>query len=160
MLFRSTCAFGDDRTPELEVHLAVADAQVVVDDREQRREVGDRLVLGNVVVDAQAAAHVDETELAAQFFEVLDDDVDLVAHVLEDMQLADLRSDVQVQSDDVDVFERPDLRGVLKHFLVGDAELAVRLARVDAMVGLGVDVGVDAQRDVGQIGRASCRERV
>ena len=135
------------------MHLAVADAQVVVDDREQRREVGDRLVLGNVVVDAQAAAHVDETELAAQFFEVLDDDVDFVAHVLEDVQLADLRSDVQVQSDDVDVFERPDLRGVLKHFLVGDAELAVRLARVDAMVGLGVDVGVDAQRDVGHLAR-------
>ena len=71
-----------------------------VDDREQRREVGDRLVLGNVVVDAQAAAHVDETELAAQFFEVLDDDVDLVAHVLEDMQLADLRTDVQMHADD------------------------------------------------------------
>ena len=101
----------------------------------------------------EAAADIDEAEREAQLFEVLDDDVDLVAHVLEDMQLADLRSDVQVQSDDVDVFERPDLRGVLKHFLVGDAELAVRLARVDAVVGLGVDVGVDAQRDVGHLAR-------
>ena len=77
------------------------------------------------------------------------------------MQLADLRSDVQVQADDVDILERPDLRGVFEHLFVGDAELAVGLARVDAMVGFGVDVGVDAQRNVGHLahlGRESVNE--
>ena len=42
---------------------------------------------------------------------------------------------------------------MLEHLLVGDAELAVGLARVDAVVRLGVDVGVDAQRDVGHLAR-------
>lgn len=42
---------------------------------------------------------------------------------------------------------------MLEHLLVGDAELAVGLARVDAVVRLGVDVGVDAQRHVGHAAR-------
>lgn len=65
-------------------------------------------VLGHVVVDAQTAAHVDEAEGEAQPFEVLDDDVDLLAHALEDMQFADLRPDVQVHADDVQVPQRAE----------------------------------------------------
>ena len=67
------------------------------------------------------------------------------------MQFADLRPDVQVKADDVDVLERPDLLGVFENLLVGDAELTVGLTRVDAVVGLGVDVGVDTQRNVGHL---------
>ena len=74
-----------------------------MDDREERGEVGDRFVLGNVVIDAQATAHIDETEREAQPLEVLDDDVHLIAHVLEDVQLADLRTDVEMDAHDVDV---------------------------------------------------------
>ena len=135
------------------MHLAVADPQMVVDDGEQRREVGDRLVFGHVVVDAQTAAHVDETERKAQPFEVLDDDVDLLAHVLEDVQFADLRTDVQVNAHDAQVFQRADPLGVVQNLFVGDAELAVGLTRIDAVVGLGIDVGIDAQGDLHRTSR-------
>jgi len=100
------------------MHFAVADGEVVVHDREERREVGNRLVLRHVVIDAQAAADIDEAEREAQLFEVLDDDVHLVAHVLEHMQLADLRTDMQVDAYNPDVFERFDLLGMLKHLFI------------------------------------------
>ena len=100
------------------MHFAVADREVVVHDREQRSEIGDRFVLGHVVVDAQAAAHVDETERTPQLFEVLDDDVDFVAHVLEDVQLADLRPDMQMQADYIDMLECADLLGVLEYLFI------------------------------------------
>ena len=64
------------------------------------------------------------------------------------MQLADLRTDVQVQTDDADVRQRADLPGVFEHLLIRNAELAVGLSRVDAVVRLGVDVRVDAQRNL------------
>ena len=96
------------------MHFSVADREVIVHDREQRGEIGDRFV----VVDAQAAAHVDETERTAQLFEVLDDDVDFVAHVLEDVQLADLRPDMQMQADYIDILERADLLGVLEYLFI------------------------------------------
>lgn len=146
-------ALADDRPAKFEMHLAVADPQMVVDDGEQRREVGDRLVFGHVVVDAQTAAHVDETERKAQPFEVLDDDVDLLAHVLEDVQFADLRTDVQVNAHDAQVFQRADPLGVVQNLFVGDAELAVGLTRIDAVVGLGIDVGIDAQGDLHRTSR-------
>ena len=110
-------------------------------------------ILRHVVVDAQTAAHVDETEREAQPLEILDDDVDLLAHVLEDMQLADLRTDVQMHADDVQVLQRTDPLGVVQNLFVGDAELAVGLTRVDAVVGLGVDVGIDAQGDLHRASR-------
>ena len=64
------------------------------------------------------------------------------------MQLADLRADMQVHADNVQMIERLDPLGMLEHLLVGDAELAVGLARVDAMVRAGIDIGVDTQRDI------------
>ena len=140
----------DSQAVPTTVYLSV---QMVVDDGEQRREVGDRLVFGHVVVDAQTAAHVDETERKAQPFEVLDDDVDLLAHVLEDVQFADLRTDVQVNAHDAQVFQRTDPLGVVQNLFVGDAELAVGLTRIDAVVGLGIDVGIDAQGDLHRTSR-------
>lgn len=146
-------ALGHDGAPEFEVYFAAAHAQVVVDDREERGEVGDRLIFRHVVVDAQAAAHIDEAEREAESFEVLDDPVHLVAHVLEDVQFADLRTDVQVDADDAQVGERLQLLGMFENLLVGDAELAVGLPRIDASVRFGVDIGVDAQRHVGRAAR-------
>ena len=49
----------------------------------------------------------------------------------------------------VDVGERLDELGIFEYLLVRNAEFAVGLTRVDAAVGLGVDVGVDAQSDFG-----------
>jgi len=66
----------------------------------------------------EAAADIDEAEREAQLFEVLDDDVHLVAHVLEHMQLADLRTDMQVDAYDIDMLERLDLLGMLKHLFI------------------------------------------
>ena len=132
---------------------------MIVDDGEQRSEVGDRLVLRYVVVDAQAAAHVHEAERETQSLEVADDHIDLAAHVLEDMQFADLRTDVEMDADDVHMGQGLDPRGVLEHLLVRNAELAVGLSRVDAVVRAGVDVRVDTQCDVGHGARLR-RERI
>jgi len=150
-------ALADNRTAELEVHLAVAYVQVVAHDGEQRREVGDRLVFGHVVVDAQTAAYVHEAEPEAQTLQIPDDRLDLDAHILENVQLADLRPDMEVNADDVEVREAFDFVGVFLHLLVRDAELAVGLARVDAVVGLGVDVGVDTQGDVDRAAGLGCQ---
>ena len=68
--------------------------------------------------DWTLAADIDEAEREAQLFEVLDDDVHLVAHVLEHMQLADLRTDMQVDAYDIDMLERLDLLGMLKHLFI------------------------------------------
>ena len=80
-------------------------------------------------------------------------------NVLEDVQLAYLRTDVQVHAHDVEVAQRADILHAGENLLVGDAELAVGLARVDAVVGLRVDVGVDAQGDVDDLARLAC-ERI
>ena len=60
---------------------------------------------------------------------------------------------MQVDADDANVRQRLNPLGMGQHLLVRDAELAVGLSRVDAVVGLGVDVGVDAQRHVGHTPR-------
>ena len=138
-------ALAHDRTPELEVHLAVAYVEVFVYDREERREIGYWFVLWYVVVYAKAAAHIYHAERESVRTQLLDDGVDLVAHVLEDVQLAYLRAYVQVQAYDVDVFKRLDQLGVFENLVIRYSELAVGLSGVDAVVGLGVDVGVDAQ---------------
>ena len=52
---------------------------------------------------------------------------------------------MQVQAYDVDVFKRLDQLGVFENLVIRYSELAVGLSGVDAVVGLGVDVGVDAQ---------------
>ena len=136
---------GQSFTALDDAHFAVAHAQMVVHDGEQRCEIGNRLVFGHVVVDAQPAADIDEPEIESEPFEVLDDDVDLQTHVFEDMQFADLRTDMQVHTDDIEVFERADTGGIVENLFVGDTELAVGLTGIDAMVGFGIDVGIDAQ---------------
>lgn len=75
------------------------------------------------------------------------------------MQFADLRTDVEMDADDVHMGQGLDPRGVLEHLLVRNAELAVGLSRVDAVVRAGVDVRVDTQRDVGHGARLR-RERI
>ena len=131
------------------MYLLALDIQVLVNDRKERCEVWDRLILGHVVVDTQTATHIDDAERESERLKLLYDGVGLVAHILEDVQLADLRTDVDMDADDVDILERADQIDVVENLLVRDTELTVGLTCIDAAVGLGVDIGVDTQTYVG-----------
>ena len=102
-------------------------------------------MVGVLVVDAQAAAHVDVAHRAAAALQARDQLVDAVAQRREIHHVQDLRSDVEMQAAVADVRQAQRQVHDLVELLVVDAELVLRQAGGDAGVRVRSDVGIDAQ---------------
>ena len=137
------------------MNLPSAYVQIAVYDCEYGREIRNRLIFRHIVIDAKSASHIHEIQLESLFDKILRNYVHLVAEVLEDVELAYLRTYVQVHSFYIDIFEGLYPLRLLQHFLVGNAELGVCLAGVDAMVGFRVYVRVHPEPAVHHL--AHCR---
>ena len=105
--------------------------------------------VGVVVIDAQAATHVDHLKVDASFTIVILQLVDGFAQHDEWLHGCNLRADMEMQSPQADVFKCQCVIDNLLKRLKADAEFVVGGAGGDVFVGVGIDVGVDPEGDVG-----------
>ena len=131
--------------------LAGTQFQVLLEGVEVAFEVSHGMGVGRLVVDAQAASHIDHFKPDALLLELLLQTVDGVAQHGVRLHQGDLGADVEMQAAQVDIRQ---FHGPVNDFaedLQVDAELVVGGAGGDIAVGVGVDVGIDAD------GNAGCR---
>ena len=143
-------ALGHQRTTRLEMDvLAGTDHEVAADHVEIVFEVRDRVAVRILVVHAEAATQVEVTDRNLVLDEPLLQFLDAAAEEGEDGHLGNLGAHVEMQADQFDVRA---LRQQVRHILEGpgaDAEFVLLEAGADVFMGMGVDVGIHADRDPG-----------
>ena len=140
-----------DGAAQFEVQpLPLAELQVARVGVEVGLEVGHGHAVGVVVVDAQSAAHVEVFQPYVAVLQVGLQVVDAVAQGLEVAHVEYLAADVEVQSDERHVLQRRGLLDDAVHVFQGDAELVFGQPRGDVGMGVGPDVGVDAEGHAGR----------
>ena len=112
-------------------------------------KVGYRVRVGSVVIDAQAASHVDHLKVDASLAIVVEQLVYGLAQHDEWLHGSNLRADVEMQSPQSDVLKCHGVTDDLLKCLKADAEFVVGGACGDVFVSVGVDVGVDPEGDIG-----------
>ena len=142
-------ALGDQGTSRFDVDGLVRTVpEVVVDGHEPGLEVGDRIAVRIVVVDAQSSSKVDVPDHHTVGFETGHYVVDLFAFELDDVRhLEDLGSDVELKTVEVDVRIGSNHRCSLIETPVGDSELVLVKACCDVVMGVRVDVRIDPETD-------------
>ena len=139
-------AGGHDAAAQLEVHgRAGRELQVPAESAEIRLEIRDRQVVGMLVIDPQAAAHVDVADRAAATLQAQHQLVDAVAQRPEIHHIQDLGANVEMKPAILHVWQAQGQVHHLVELLVIDAKLVLRQAGRDPGVRVGPDVGVDAQ---------------
>ena len=146
----------NDRTAKLEVHLALAYIEVLLDDCEYRSEVRNWLIFRHIVVYAKTTSNIYKLQLEAEISEILNDNIHLVAHILEHMQLANLRTDMDVHTDNIDMLQRLDILNTRKNLLVRDTELTIGLTCIDTVVSLWIDIRVYTQGNRHNLAHLAC----
>ena len=95
-------------------------------------------------------------ERDARGLDLLDEVEYLVRGVHEGLKLRDLAADVAVDARDGKARQFGRAQVARKRRVKGDAELVVLEARRNVGMGLGVDVGIDAQRHAGDLAYLNC----
>lgn len=131
---------------ELEVELLTgAQGEVAAKGVEIALKAGDALVVGVLVADAEAAAHVDAGGADALALEALLQLVDAMAESAEGGVGEYLRADVEVEPFVADVRQAVGGADGALGVAEVDAELVFAQAGGDLRVGAGIDIGVDAE---------------
>ena len=141
---------ADDQPARLEHHLQAELGDVLAHDFGIGIGQGRRAVV-DAVGDAEATAEIDMVDGVAVGAQRADQFSQQRERVVEGLQFGDLATDMGVDAGDLDARKLGgagiDLAGALPR----DAELVLGLAGGDLLVGPGVDIRVDAQRDGGHL---------
>ena len=136
----------DEAAPRLEVdERTLGQLQMPAEHLEPSGEIRHGQVVGMLVVDTQATAHVDVAHRTAAPLQAPDQFVDPVAQRRKIPHVQDLRTDVEMQPAVLHMAQGESQVHHAVHLLVVDAELVLRQARGDARVGVRPDIRVDAQ---------------
>lgn len=139
-------------TTELEMQLLPRfEMQQTFEGGEIALEIGDGMRLGIVVVDAQASADVKGTDTDAFTAQGVGEGVDAMAERLEGSESGYLASDMEMKTDEANTFQRLCPTNDGKHRLGGNAELVLVESRGNLLVGVGIDVGIDAKGHRGHL---------
>ena len=139
-------------TTELEMQLLPRfEMQQTFEGGEIALEIGDGMRLGIVVVDAQASADVKGTDTDAFTAQGVGEGVDAMAERLEGSESGNLASDMEMKTDEANTFQRLCPTNDGKHRLGGNAELVLVESRGNLLVGVGIDVGIDAKGHRGHL---------
>ena len=136
------------RRPGSKIELAVEPARRALDHGGVGVGIGRRLVV-LAVGNAKAAAEIDMLDAMAVGAQEADEFREQRERFAERIELDDLAADVHVDADDADAVElggaRIDLAGATDR----NTEFVLGLPRRDFLVRLGIDIGIDADRDIG-----------
>ena len=137
---------ADQRAARLEIHFAMT-VPAFIDMREHRtHEFADSRRRFVVVRDAESTADIDVMNLRAVRFDLLDEVEQFVDGVEIRAHFRDLRTDMAVDPDHVEIRHRRGLRVGRAGIGESHAELVRLEARGNIRMRLGVDVGIHAQR--------------
>ena len=135
-----------DATSEFKVQLLVfTQVQMTGEKVEVVSEGRNGVGIGGNIVNAESAADVDAGKRDALGAEFLLPFVDVFAEVAEGFRLGDLRADVIVHTHQFQVVQRFDEGDDLHEIFGRNAEFVLVESRGDFGVGVGIDVGIDAE---------------
>ena len=109
-------------------------------------EIGDGHTVGVRVVDTQSATHVDVLYADAMRDEFLLQLVDAIAKSLEITHVENLRTNVEVQTYELDVRQFLSLANHGYHIAHGDTKLVLSQTRGDVGMGVGTNIRIQTER--------------
>ena len=111
-------------------------------------EIRDWLSVWMIIVNAQSAAHIDVLHNDVMRFKLVLKFVDTVAECLEITHIENLASDVEVQSEELDVLHLGSLFDYGFHVAHGNSELVFCQTCCDVSVRMGADIRIDAETNL------------
>ena len=112
--------------------------------------------VGVCIVDTQSATHVDMLYTDAMADKLLLQLVDAITECLEVAHIENLRSDVEVQTHELDVLKFLGLANHGYHIAHGDAELILGQTRGDVGMRMSTHIGVQTEGHTGHLALLDC----
>ena len=143
-------ALPHQRPPQLEVHLLPGgELQIFGKCVEISGKIRHRPGVGMLVVDSQTSTEIEQGQGDLPLAEPALDLVHPPGEALEDGDVGDLRADMKVDSLQLEVGELLHLRHHFSQLGIVNAELVLLPPGGDVLVGVGINIGIDAQGDRG-----------